>query len=90
MDIKDASFGGLISQPQQLQAWFDSEVPGTTGKLEVSMLRGGLSNVLFKVQRGSETFAIRRPPAISNDVSAPAATQSAPLMATQTAPPGLG
>lgn len=70
MDIKDASFGGLISQPQQLQAWFDSEVPGTTGKLEVSMLRGGLSNVLFKVQRGSETFAIRRPPAISNDVSA--------------------
>lgn len=70
MSSIDASFGGLVAQPQRLQTWFDAEVPGRAGPLQLELVRGGLSNVLFKVRRGDETYALRRPPEISNDVTA--------------------
>lgn len=63
----DPTFDGLLPHPEQLQGWFDSTVPGLAAPLVLTQLRGGASNALFRVQRGEEIYALRRPPKIRND-----------------------
>jgi len=66
----DATFDGLILNPGRLQQWFDACVPGAASPIALTQIRGGASNALFRVDRGAETYALRRPPKISNDPSA--------------------
>lgn len=57
----------LIADPSILQAWFDEAVGGPSVPLALSRVSGGSSNSLFRVDRGSERYALRRPPATAND-----------------------
>lgn len=61
------TFDGLVPHPERLQQWFDANVPGTAAPLFLTQLRGGASNALFRVERGGEIYALRRPPKIRND-----------------------
>lgn len=63
----DPSFGGLIVDSTRLQEWFDATVPGMPGPIRLEVVKGGASNILFRVTRGTETYALRRPPKAAND-----------------------
>lgn len=70
MSTESSTFDGQIARPDLLQAWFDSQVPGRLGPLTLTQIRGGTSNAMFRVERNGETYALRRPPKLSNDPSA--------------------
>lgn len=57
----------LIARPEILQGWFDEQLGGPSLPLQLELVMGGASNSLLKVKRGDQVFALRRPPAISND-----------------------
>ena len=57
----------LIQDPSPLRAWFDAQMGGPSVPLSLDKVSGGASNSLLRVTRGSERFAMRRPPAVAND-----------------------
>lgn len=61
----DPGFGGLIRDPGALQVWCDRHLAG--GPIQLTQIRGGASNALFKVEQGGQVYALRRPPLVSND-----------------------
>lgn len=63
----DPTFDGLIPHPERLQQWFDASVPGAAAPIAVTQIRGGASNALFRIDRGGEIRALRRPPKVRND-----------------------
>jgi aminoglycoside phosphotransferase (APT) family kinase protein len=55
-------FGGLVDWPR-VEAWIAGrEAPGSGPVTAARRLTGGLANVVFLVERGSESFVLRRPP----------------------------
>ncbi len=56
----------LVADPSPLAGWF-AEVVGGEAPLTLTPVSGGASNSLFRVQRGDECYALRRPPATAND-----------------------
>ncbi len=55
-------FGGLIDW-SQLNAWIAShDVPGSGPVTGVQKLAGGLQNNIFLIDRGGQSFVLRRPP----------------------------
>lgn len=62
-----ASDEALIADPSILQGWFDEAVGGPSAPLALTRVSGGASNSLFRVDRGNERYALRRPPATAND-----------------------
>lgn len=63
----DPTFGGTIADPAALASWFDENVPDGGGSLCIEKVNGGGSNLLFRVRRNGQTYALRRPPTHSND-----------------------
>lgn len=63
----DTTFDGLISDPDALQRWFDANLPGGPGPVSVSRVKGGASNILFRLDRDGTAYALRRPPRAAND-----------------------
>ena len=57
----------LTANPAPLAGWFDAVLGGPALPLTLTSVSGGASNSLFRVERGGETFALRRPPATIND-----------------------
>lgn len=57
----------LLVNPAVLQGWFDETLGGASRPIELTRVSGGSSNSLFRVTRGGRAFALRRPPATSND-----------------------
>lgn len=57
----------LIRDPQPLRRWFDMTLGGPSLPLVLEAVSGGASNSLLRVRRGARSFALRRPPAVSND-----------------------
>lgn len=57
----------LIADPTPLGRWFDAQLGGASLPLSLEKISGGSSNSLLRVTRGSERFALRRPPAVAND-----------------------
>lgn len=54
----------MIDVPK-LTAWLDDNIPELgDAPLEVEMVHGGFSNVIFSLYRGGETLVLRRPPAV--------------------------
>ncbi|MFG1791041.1 phosphotransferase family protein [Nocardia sp. NPDC049149] len=45
-----------------LQRYFDAEVPGTTGPLTAALLKGGKSNLTYRIGDGVHDWVLRRPP----------------------------
>ncbi len=83
----NASFDGLIADPEGLQAWFDAHVPGPSAPVVLEKVKGGASNILFKARRGKATFALRRPPRAANDPSANNMTREIQLLGALAATP---
>lgn len=55
-------FGGLLDWPK-LNAWIvEQDIPGSGPLTGVRIITGGLANNVFLVERGPETFILRRPP----------------------------
>lgn len=48
--------------PDRLGAWIAQRVPGTSGRVEVTQLAGGSSNLTFRVRDGDHDWVLRRPP----------------------------
>ncbi len=48
--------------PDRLGAWIAEQVPGTSGRVEVTQLAGGSSNLTFRVRDGRHDWVLRRPP----------------------------
>ncbi|MBB5707414.1 phosphotransferase family protein [Sphingopyxis panaciterrulae] len=57
----------LIADPAPLRHWFDCQLGGGSRALTIEKIIGGASNSLLRVTRGDQQFALRRPPAVSND-----------------------
>lgn len=57
----------LIANPGVLTGWFDAQLGGASMPLSLEKIAGGASNSLLRVRRGDRSFALRRPPAVSND-----------------------
>lgn len=57
----------LIRDPAPLQRWFDMVLGGPALPVALEKIAGGASNSLLRVRRGERSFALRRPPAVSND-----------------------
>ncbi|WP_310022555.1 phosphotransferase family protein [Croceicoccus sp. BE223] len=57
----------LVADPEPLRSWFDRELGGPSLSLTLERVSGGASNSLMRVTRGDRQFALRRPPAVSND-----------------------
>lgn len=53
-----------------LQAWFDETLPGPAAPLAAERLRGGASNLIFRLRRAGQTYALRLPAPSRNDASA--------------------
>ena len=48
-----------------LTVWLDEHVPSLgSGPLETEMIHGGTSNVILSLDRGGDTYVLRRPPAV--------------------------
>ena len=55
-------FEGAIDWPR-LDSWIArAQVPGEGPATAVARLRGGLQNLVFRIERGSASFVLRRPP----------------------------
>ncbi|KCZ94228.1 phosphotransferase family protein [Hyphomonas johnsonii] len=57
----------LIADPSPLVPWFDAQLGGQSRDLTLEKISGGASNSLLRVTRGARQYALRRPPAVSND-----------------------
>lgn len=55
-----------IDSPE-LQQWLDEALPGPGATATVTQVEGGASNLIYRVERGGQTFALRRPPLVQND-----------------------
>jgi aminoglycoside phosphotransferase (APT) family kinase protein len=66
----DPTFSGLISDPERLQAWFNGVLGEARGPARLIRMKGGASNILFRVESGDCVYALRRPPRASNDPTA--------------------
>jgi aminoglycoside phosphotransferase (APT) family kinase protein len=53
-----------------LQAWFDATLPGPATPLAAQRMCGGASNLIFRLQRGERSYALRMPAPSRNDASA--------------------
>jgi aminoglycoside phosphotransferase (APT) family kinase protein len=51
----------------RLGAWLDATLPGPSAAISARQIEGGASNVIYRVERGGRTYALRRPPAVKND-----------------------
>ena len=66
--MPQAATGGRMSIPPQspdptsLQPWFEANVPGFQGPIEVSPLRGGQSNPTFRIATSGADYVLRRKP----------------------------
>lgn len=47
--------------------WLDTALPGASAVAKITQIQGGASNLIYRVERGGQTFALRRPPAVKND-----------------------
>jgi len=57
-------FDDLINE-SQLSAWLDEHLPQLgDAPLHCSLLSGGSSNAVFRIERGGETLVLRRPPKV--------------------------
>lgn len=57
-------FAGLIDAPKLTQ-WLDQHLPQFgDGPLSGKLLAGGMSNAVFRLERGGEAFVLRRPPKV--------------------------
>jgi aminoglycoside phosphotransferase (APT) family kinase protein len=57
-------FAGLIDAPQLAQ-WLDQHLPQFgNGPLNGKLLAGGVSNAVFRLERGGDAFVLRRPPKV--------------------------
>lgn len=52
---------------EKLGAWLDGVLPGPATPLTVTKIKGGASNIIYRVERGGHTYALRRPPVVKND-----------------------
>jgi aminoglycoside phosphotransferase (APT) family kinase protein len=60
----DPTFGGLLNV-DTLMPWLDAKAPQLgAGPLAAVILEGGVSNAVFKITRGGESAALRRPPKV--------------------------
>jgi aminoglycoside phosphotransferase (APT) family kinase protein len=48
--------------PERLAAWIAEQLPDTSGRIEVTQLAGGSSNLTFRVRDGGHDWVLRRPP----------------------------
>ena len=56
---------------ERLCAWLDAHVPEVGfGALHFEVLKGGITNVVIRLQRGERTVVLRRPPAVPRPDSA--------------------
>ena len=54
-----------LASPERLTAWLDANIPALGSQpLAVEKIHGGTSNVILSLDRGRETFILRRPPAV--------------------------
>jgi len=65
--IERISDDALVADPSPLVPWLDEQLGGLSLPLKLEKVVGGSSNSLLKITRGDQLFALRRPPAVSND-----------------------
>lgn len=58
---EDRTHGGLLDEAR-LVGWIDSRLPGQGQPLAISVITGGSSNLLFKLERAGRSYVLRRPP----------------------------
>ncbi len=51
----------------KLTAWLDANLPGAAAPATVTQMEGGASNLIYRVERGGQAYALRRPPEVQND-----------------------
>ncbi|MET0379383.1 MAG: phosphotransferase family protein [Spongiibacteraceae bacterium] len=62
--LDNPDFDGLIDA-EKLSQWLDVNLPQFgDGKLNGKLLAGGVSNAVFRLERGGEPFVLRRPPKV--------------------------
>lgn len=52
---------------RRLAAWLDSALPGPAAPIGVTQIKGGASNIIYRVTRADKIYALRRPPVVKND-----------------------
>ena len=57
----------MASDVGKLSQWLDTVLPGGPAAVDVKQIKGGASNVIYRVQRAGKTYALRRPPSVKND-----------------------
>jgi len=56
-----------LMNEERLLAWIDDKIPGRGEALSVVRAPGGASNIIFKLERAGQQYALRRPPKVAND-----------------------
>jgi aminoglycoside phosphotransferase (APT) family kinase protein len=78
--VEANDFDGLIDAPR-LEDWLDVNLPEFgSGKLTGKLLAGGMTNAVFRLQRGGEPFVLRRPPKVPRPDSARIIAREARLL----------
>jgi aminoglycoside phosphotransferase (APT) family kinase protein len=77
---ENPDFAGLIDGPG-LTAWLDKTLPQFgDGKLAGKLLAGGMSNAVFRLERGGDAFVLRRPPRVPRPDSVKIIAREAQLL----------
>ena len=50
-----------------LGAWLDGLLPGPAAAVSATKIKGGASNIIYRIERAGKTYALRRPPTVKND-----------------------
>lgn len=66
--MSDQNFEGMLDIPK-LQTWLDAQL-GSSGPISVKRVLGGASNLIFRIEHGGRSYALRRPPKVLNTQTA--------------------
>lgn len=67
MAEQDQQLLGDLPPLEPLSEWLDKQLDGPAKPILAEPLKGGSSNLLYKIHRGEDTFVLRRPPRVRYD-----------------------